>query len=140
MSEEEIRKVYSETQALQTFLDELRSRYQIILSTISDMETVKTAITELSKTASGEEILVDLGGGVLSRMSTTDNSKVYVNLGAGVLVEKKSEEAFQIIDTRVAALTKSREATEENIKRIEGEIGIRRTRLSELSKSITSQK
>lgn len=137
--EEELRKIYSETQVLQSYLEELKARYQLILATISDMEAVKLAIAELSRVEPGHEVLIDLGGGVLTKAAMVDNSKVYVNVGSGVLVDKTLEEAMKTIDQKVAGLNKTVESLQENIKRLEGEVGARRTRISELTRSMASR-
>lgn len=137
--EEGLRKIYSETQVLQSYLEELKARYQLILATISDMEAVKLAIAELSRVEPGHEVLIDLGGGVLTKAAIVDNSKVYVNVGSGVLVDKTLEEAMKTIDQRVAGLNKAVESLQENIKRLEGEVGARRTRISELTRSMASR-
>lgn len=137
--EEELRKIYSETQVLQSYLEELRTRYQVLLATISDMESVKLAITELSRVEHGHEVLVDLGGGVLTKAAIVDNSKVFVNVGSGVLVDKSLEDAIKIIDQRIAGLNNTIESLQDNIRRLEGEVGARRTRISEITKSIASR-
>lgn len=137
--EEELRKIYSETQVLQSYLEELKARYQLILATISDMEAVKLAIAELSRVEPGHEVLIDLGGGVLTKAAIVDNSKIYVNVGSGVLVDKTLEEAMKTIDQRVAGLNKTVESLQENIKRLEGEVGARRTRISKLTRSMASR-
>jgi|YelNatPaOPRAMG01_1025707.scaffolds.fasta_scaffold53069_3 prefoldin alpha subunit len=137
--EEELRKIYSEAQVLQSYLEELKTRYQLLLATVSDMEAVKLAITELSRVERGHEVLVDLGGGVLTKAAIVDNSKVFVNVGSGVLVDKSLEDAIKTIDQRIAGLNKTIDSLQENIRRLEGEVGVRRTRISELTRSMASK-
>jgi len=137
--EEELRKIYSEAQVLQSYLEELKTRYQLLLATVSDMEAVKLAITELSRVERGHEVLVDLGGGVLTKAAIVDNSKVFVNVGSGVLVDKSLEDAIKTIDQRIAGLNKTIDSLQENIRRLEGEVGVRRTRIPELTRSMASK-
>ncbi|MGQ9515270.1 MAG: prefoldin subunit alpha [Thermoproteota archaeon] len=132
-TDEQIRQAYVEVKILESYAEEIRARLQVVLTTAMDLQTTKTAIEELSKTAVDTPILVNLGGGVYSMTKLADSKKILIDVGTGVVVEKTVEGSLEIINKRLEDLEKARASLESQLSNVLMRLDRSRGRLSELS-------
>lgn len=135
-SEEQVRQAFAEVRLFESYVEELRARIQVVLTTANELQTTKTALEELSKTAEGTPILVNLGAGVYGRAALADSKKALVDVGTGVVVEKTVPEALGLIDARISDMEKARATLEEQLSNFLGRLDRSRARLSELTSSL----
>lgn len=129
MSEEELRKAIVELRSFETIMNELRSRYQIVIASINDLQVSKSALEEISKAGEGVELFLDIGGGVYGKAVLKDTSKLLVNAGSGILIEKSFEEAIKLIDKRLNELSNARNSIEIQMNDLQTKIEESRNRI-----------
>lgn len=122
MSEEELRKAITELRSFEGVMDELRSRYQIILASINDLQVSKSALEDISKAGEEVELFIDMGGGVYGKAVLKDINKFLVNAGSGILIERNREETFKLVEKRLNELKGARESLESQISTLQGRI------------------
>jgi len=132
-TEEQIRQAYVEVKVLESYAEEIRARLQVVLSTATELQTTKTAVEELSKTAVDTPILINLGGGVYGMAKLADSNKILIDVGTGVVVEKTVESSLEIINKRLEDLEKVRASLESQLSNVLMRLDKSRGRLSELS-------
>ncbi|MBO3803204.1 MAG: prefoldin subunit alpha [Candidatus Brockarchaeota archaeon] len=132
-TEEQIRQAYVEVKVLESYAEEIRTRLQVVLTTTTELQTTRTAIEELAKTAEGTPLLVNLGGGVYGMAKLADRSKILIDVGTGVVVEKTVDGSLEIINKRLEELDKARASLESQLSNILVRLDKSRGRLSELS-------
>ncbi|MGQ9597051.1 MAG: prefoldin subunit alpha [Thermoproteota archaeon] len=122
MSEEELRKAITELRSFEGVMDELRSRYQIILASINDLQVSKSALEDISKAGEEVELFIDMGGGVYGKAVLKDINKFLVNAGSGILIERNLEETFKLVEKRLNELNDARGSLESQISTLQGRI------------------
>lgn len=122
MSEEELRKAITELRSFEGVMNELRSRYQIILASINDLQVSKSALEDISKAGEEAELFIDMGGGVYGKAVLKDINKFLVNAGSGILIERNREETFKLVEKRLNELKGARESLESQISTLQGRI------------------
>lgn len=129
MSEEELRKAIVELRSFETVMDELRSRYQIVIASINDLQVSKSALEEISRAGEGVELFLDIGGGVHGKAVLKDTNKFLVNTGSGILIERNLEEALKLIDKRLNELSNARGSIEMQMSSLQTKIEESRNRV-----------
>lgn len=80
--------------------DELRRRIELLNAALGEMAAAKSALEEVEKLETGEEILVPLGSGVYLKATIADKQSALLALGADVVVERSFSEIREYLDRR----------------------------------------
>ena len=93
---------YNEYQMLMQQLQQLEQNSEIIEKHVSDLNSLKENLGNVSKVKTNTESLLPIGNGIFLRGELKDSSSVVMNVGAGVLLEKSVKEAIdrRLGDTR----------------------------------------
>ncbi|MGC8831860.1 MAG: prefoldin subunit alpha [Thermoproteota archaeon] len=129
MSEEELRKAITELRSFESLMEELRSRYQIIIASINDLQVSKSALEDISKAGEGVELFIDIGGGVYGKAVLKDTNRFLVNAGSGILIERSLEDAFKLVEKRLNDLNNARSSVESQISTLQAKIEESRSRV-----------
>jgi prefoldin alpha subunit len=129
MSEEELRKAITELRSFESLMEELRSRYQIIVASINDLQVSKSALEDISKAGEGVELFIDIGGGVYGKAVLKDTNRFLVNAGSGILIERSLEDAFKLVEKRLNDLNNARGSVESQISTLQAKIEESRNRV-----------
>jgi prefoldin alpha subunit len=122
MSEEELRKAITELRSFESLMEELRSRYQIILASLNDLQVSKSALEDISKAGEGVELFIDIGGGVYGKALLKDTNRFLVNAGSGILIERSLEEALRLVEKRINDLNNARGSIESQMSTLQAKI------------------
>ena len=114
LSQEELRRLSAEYMLLQNLIRELEQRISLLSTTINELMTTKQTINELSKLSKDHELIVSVGRDVYLRVKVAESGKFLVDLGAGTIVERSTEDAIKIIDSRIEDLRKALEEHQRN--------------------------
>ncbi|RLE93981.1 MAG: prefoldin subunit alpha [Thermoprotei archaeon] len=114
LSQEELRRLSAEYMLLQNLIRELEQRISLLSTTINELMTTKQTINELSKLSKDHELIVSVGRDVYLRVKVAESGKFLVDLGAGTIVERSTEDAIKIIDSRIEDLRKALEEYQRN--------------------------
>ena len=98
--EEEIRRLLAAYEQYQAQADGIS--HQLGLSPIAaqGLESALAAVDALEEAEVGQEILVPIGSGSFIHGKLASKENVILNVGAGVSIEKRSEEAKEILKAR----------------------------------------
>jgi prefoldin alpha subunit len=129
MGEEELRKAVAELRSFETIMEDLRSRYQIVLASINDLQVSKSALEEISKAGEGVELFLDIGGGVYGKAVLKDTNRFLVNTGSGILIERSLEETLKLVDKRLNELNNARGSIETQMSSLQARIDESRNRV-----------
>ncbi|MEM2088413.1 MAG: prefoldin subunit alpha [Thermoproteota archaeon] len=129
MSEEELRKAITELRSFESLMEELRSRYQIIIASINDLQVSKSALEDISKAGEGVELFIDIGGGVYGKAVLRDTNRFLVNAGSGILIERSLEDAFKLVEKRLNDLNNARGSLESQVSTLQAKIEESRSRV-----------
>lgn len=97
---EELERKLIQFQLLQTNLQMLHERENIIIQRLDELEQTNQTIDELKK----GEALISLGSGNFVSGKILESGKVLVGVGGGVAIRKDKKEAKRILSGRVAEL------------------------------------
>ncbi|MBO3839731.1 MAG: prefoldin subunit alpha [Thermoproteota archaeon] len=132
MSEEELRKAITELRSFESLMEELRSRYQIILASLNDLQVSKSALEDISKAGEGVELFIDIGGGVYGKALLKDTNRFLVNAGSGILIERSLEETLKLVEKRINDLNNARGSIESQMSTLQAKIEESRSRVQAL--------
>ncbi|MFH1211891.1 MAG: prefoldin subunit alpha, partial [Candidatus Woesearchaeota archaeon] len=105
-----------EKQMLAHQFNEVQEQLQKISEQLSEVESLKEAISEFSKLKKQQELLVPLASGIFFNVSLLEEKVLRINVGAGVLVEKTPEQALELIGEQHVALAKLREDVQQQFE------------------------
>ncbi len=138
MSEEEFRRTYLESKAIEEYIEALRSRYQLVDASEITLNNAKDALRSVSESGQGQTLMVDVGGGVYVRAALADATRVLVGIGEGVYLEKSREDAEKILDQKLESLGKAKNTLVQELNRAQVQYADRQSRLSSLSQRMSS--
>jgi len=134
-NEEQIRQAYVEVRVLENYVEEIRTRLQVVVTTSTELQTTRAAVEALSKTPEGTPLLVNLGGGVYGLARASDPTKILLDVGTGIVVEKTVDGSLELINKRLGDLEKARASLESQLSNILTRLDRSRGKLSDLSSS-----
>ncbi|MEM2930099.1 MAG: prefoldin subunit alpha [Thermoproteota archaeon] len=129
MSEEELRKAITELRSFESIMDELRSRYQIVVASINDLQVSRSALEDISKAGEGVELFLDIGGGVYGKAVLKDTNRFLVNTGSGILIERSLEDTLKLVEKRLNDLNSARGSIESQMNSLQAKIEESRSRV-----------
>jgi prefoldin alpha subunit len=97
--EERMNRLVLESRMLESTFNELTNRQgmleRMLIESRASMDTIKEVAS-----ATGDEVLIPVGAGVLLRGSPPKSDKVLIGIGANVLVEKSKDAAEKMLEER----------------------------------------
>lgn len=104
--EDKINSLVAEIRVLESALNDLNARQNVLERILIDSRTSIETINGLDSTKS-DEGLIPIGAGVLLWSPPPKVDKVLVNIGANVVVEKSKEDATSFMEKRVREIEES---------------------------------
>jgi len=98
--EEEIRRLLAAYEQYQAQADGISHQLGLSQIAAQGLESALAAVDALEEAEVGQEILVPIGSGSFIHGKLASKENVILNVGAGVSIEKRSEEAIEILRTR----------------------------------------
>jgi len=100
MNEETQKKMF-EFQLLQSHLQELQRRQQLVAERIGELVRTKAAFEELKTVKAGDAAMIPLGGENFIPGKITDTKNVLVGVGGGIAIRKSADAAAETLDGRI---------------------------------------
>ncbi|MCF2143713.1 MAG: prefoldin subunit alpha [Candidatus Heimdallarchaeota archaeon] len=125
---DEFQRISNELQQFDEFGRHLQSQIESLQSYLIELSRTKTTLTGLKEEPDAEEVLLQLGSGVMVRAKPLEPTKVFANVGAGVTISKTIEEAIQDINNRIDEVEKERLALADQLSQIISQINERERR------------
>ncbi len=120
--EAEIREIVERAQLFQQRLDMLQQQANLVQASVDDVDNALKALGALESQEAGHEMLIPIGGGSFVHAALAKPGTVVVGLGAGVSVERSSDDAKAIFQTRRTELEKVLVETTEAMNKIANEL------------------
>ena len=139
-NEEEIRKISVELRFLEQTAEALQSRLSMLNAVTQDLTYANMTLDSLEKEKENSELLVPIGGTSYIRAKLDNPDNIIVGIGAGVSVEKKRQEAKELIKKRLEDLEKARTSTQQQFVQVAGKINEDRERFEELAATVRGEK
>ena len=98
--EEEIRRLLAAYEQYQAQADGISHQLGLSQIAAQGLESALAAVDALQEAEVGQEILVPIGSGSFIHGKLASKENVILNVGAGVSIEKRSEEAKEILKAR----------------------------------------
>jgi prefoldin alpha subunit len=102
--DEKTQQLISEYNALQLLVDRLQKQLEIVSTSISDVQSALSALDELKSHTEENEILANIGAGVLLKVKYIPGSKIVVPLNPSTYVETTIDEAKRILERKMERL------------------------------------
>jgi len=131
-NEQRARKLILSIQALEDEVVHGQSNLQMIEVQAQRLEETATAVTELKKHASGDEVMVSLGAGVHLQVKLVNASRVVAAMGAGVAAERNLDDALALFKKQQEQLADIAKRQEEQLQTYQSQIDDMRNQLSQL--------
>ena len=98
--EEEVRRLLAAYEQYQAQAEGISHQLGLSQIAAQGLESALAAVDALQEAEVGQEILVPIGSGSFIHGKLASKENVILNVGAGVSIEKRSEEAIEILRTR----------------------------------------
>lgn len=116
-TEDEVRRLIVELRILESTAEYLQSRVNLINAAITELNLASMSLEGIEKKDS-DSIFVPIGGGSYVKAKLEDTDKVVYGIGAGIAVEKSIKEAKEGIAGRIAELSKTKAALEQQLNQV----------------------
>jgi prefoldin alpha subunit len=116
-TEDEVRRLIVELRILESTAEYLQSRVNLINAAITELNLASMSLEGIEKKDS-DSIFVPIGGGSYVKAKLEDTDKVVYGIGAGIAVEKSIKEAKEGIANRIAELSKTKAALEQQLNQV----------------------
>lgn len=138
MSEEEeyLQNLVVESETLRAQNQAVQQQLIMVLNTLQELMTAKSALEELKKLAKGTDILVPLGGGAFVNAKLQETDNLLLNLGANVMANKSREDTIAAITSQVEQLDEAKDKLEEASGTIDMRLNQITIELQELVKKV----
>ncbi|MBN1683416.1 prefoldin subunit alpha [Candidatus Bathyarchaeota archaeon] len=116
--EEQLNRILYEYQLMESSVQILQQRYQILSSASTDLQISQQTLQDMKNLPHDNPILIPIGGGTFVRGKTGDLNLVVVGIGADISVEMKVEDALKEIANRLDEVLKTKTSVEEQLGQI----------------------
>jgi prefoldin alpha subunit len=116
-TEDEVRRLIVELRILESTAEYLQSRVNLINAAITELNLASMSLEGIEKKDS-DSIFVPIGGGSYVKAKLENTDKVVYGIGAGIAVEKSIKEAKEGIANRIAELSKTKAALEQQLNQV----------------------
>jgi len=134
-NEEALRRLLTELRLLETTVEALHNRINLVNAAIAELSFASATIIGLEKEEKGKPLLVPIGGGSFVKAEVSTTETMVVGMGAGVSVEKPRDEAKEIIEKRISELEKSRSTIEQQLSQVLERMRSNKQQLNDVSVS-----
>ncbi|MCK5045607.1 MAG: prefoldin subunit alpha [Candidatus Heimdallarchaeota archaeon] len=127
MSEDQLRNEFQQISNEIQRYDEYGKQLQVQIETrqyeLVDLNRSKSTLTGLKNEKNTEEILVQMGPGILMKVKPIEVDKVLYSVGAGVVLKKPIDEAVKGVEEKIEQVEKERLALADQLNKIIESIG-----------------
>lgn len=127
MSEDQLRNEFQQISNEIQRYDEYGKQLQVQIETkqyeLVDLNRSKSTLTGLKNEKNPDEILVQMGPGILMRVKPIEVDKVLYSVGAGVVLKKPIDEAVKGVEEKIEQVEKERLAFADQLNQIIERIG-----------------
>ena len=116
-TEDEVRRLIVELRILESTAEYLQSRVNLINAAITELNLASMSLEGIEKKDS-DSIFVPIGGGSYVKAKLENTDTVVYGIGAGIAVEKSIKEAKEGIANRIAELSKTKAALEQQLNQV----------------------
>ncbi|MDH7563747.1 MAG: prefoldin subunit alpha [Candidatus Bathyarchaeota archaeon] len=117
-SDEEFRRLSLESRILEQRAEAIQSRINMVSAVIADLNYSSVTLEGLEKERENAELLIPIGGESYAKARLVTPDKVIVGIGAGVSVEKRLQEAKEIMKKRLEDLERTRAALQQQFVQV----------------------
>jgi prefoldin alpha subunit len=129
--QKDLQKKYIEYQVAEQQMKQVQQQLEKLEAQMIELSAVEQSIDDMSKTKTGEEVLVPVSGGVFFKATVKESKKFLVNVGGGVVVEKGADETKGLLHEQAKEM--------ENFKdRLTAEMAKQLVQQQELEKELKS--
>ncbi|MBS7620162.1 prefoldin subunit alpha [Candidatus Bathyarchaeota archaeon] len=137
--EEQLRRLILEYQLMQGTAQLLQQRYELIQSTITELQVAESSLRSLKETQLGANILVPVGGNTFVNAKLGALDKVIVGIGASVSVDMDIDKAIENITERLKEVDKSFQAIQQQLEQITLQMQIHQEGINKLGKELKGE-
>lgn len=137
--EEQLRRLILEYQLMQGTAQLLQQRYELIQSTITELQVAESSLRSLKETQLGANILVPVGGNTFVNAKLGALDKVIVGIGASVSVDMDVDKAIENITERLKEVEKSFQAIQQQLEQITLQMQIHQEGINKLGKELRGE-
>ncbi len=127
MSEDQLRNEFqqlsNEIQRYDEYGKQLQAQIETKQYELVDLNRSKSTLTGLKNEKNTDEILVQMGPGILMRVKPIEVDKVLYSVGAGVVLKKPINEAVKGVEEKIELVEKERLAFADQLNQIIERIG-----------------
>ena len=113
-----LEKIYSEQQMTESNLSVLQQRIEMVQVYITNYRSGLAVLEEIENRKDGEEMLMNVGGGIFVQAKLVNPDKVTRGIGNGIQIEQNAPKAKAAILEAVTSLEKQYEALTQEYQRL----------------------
>ncbi|MDI6642670.1 MAG: prefoldin subunit alpha [Candidatus Hodarchaeaceae archaeon] len=120
--QERLQRILGQLSGYQAAVDALRQQISILATSLTELSMTVGAIKNLKELKPDTEILVPIGSDSFITAKLALSDKVITGLGADVSVERKADDAIQVLEARGKEIEEAIERSREELGRLEERI------------------
>ena len=105
-----LQKLYLEQKMAESNITVLQQRMEMVQAYLTNYRAGALVLNELDKRKEGEEMLMNVGGGIFVQSRLVNPERVTRNIGSNIRIEQNVVEAKKQVEEAIASLEKQYEA------------------------------
>lgn len=118
VNESKINEMLYQLQIYEAQAKSINEQLNLVNLKLSELQSAKDALDNLSKMQEDQEVLLPIGGGVYFKSKIIDTKRVFVDLGANVIAVKDATNALDIVNKNIATLSTAKSNLEKQLSDI----------------------
>lgn len=137
--EETFRRLAVELRLLEGTAEELQSRINLVNAALTELKIASVTLNGIEKEKENSSLFVPIGGGSYVKAKLESADKLVVGVGAGVAIERTAKEARANLERRIGELEKTRNALQQQLNQVVGQIQDGRSKFEELTAKLSEE-
>ena len=137
--EETFRRLAVELRLLEGTAEELQSRINLVNAALAELKIASVTLNGIEKEKENSSLFVPIGGGSYVKAKLESADKLVVGVGAGVAIERTAKEARANLERRIGELEKTRNALQQQLNQVVGQIQDGRSKFEEFTAKLSEE-
>tara|TARA_Y100000310_G_C20649984_1_gene798822 strand:- start:158 stop:577 length:420 start_codon:yes stop_codon:yes gene_type:complete len=117
-NEQKAQEMYAQIQAIEQQIKSYQQQAQTIDNQFVELKMTERSIEEFKNLKEGDEMFVPLNNGIFAKAALKNNKDLLLNVGSKIVVNKKPDEAKELIASQLKEMEQVKVKIQEEIEKL----------------------
>tara|TARA_Y100000310_G_C20242843_1_gene605434 strand:+ start:145 stop:564 length:420 start_codon:yes stop_codon:yes gene_type:complete len=117
-NEQQAQEMYAQIQAIEQQIKSYQQQSQAIDEQFVELKMTERSIEEFKTLKEGDEMFIPLNNGIFAKATLKNNKDLLLNVGSKIAVNKKPDEAKELIRSQLVEMEKVKVKIQEELEKL----------------------